>query len=81
MAPLASHYFDNKERYLDIDLGVFDYVLKCIEGPFQGKFFYINTTPNGEIIGGASYYDQIRNPLKLTMYIENCGLSVKHATI
>lgn len=34
IAPLVSNFFDNKDRYLDIDLGVFDFVLKCIDGPY-----------------------------------------------
>lgn len=61
VAPLSSTFFENKDRYLDIDLGVFDFVLRCIDGPYQGKFFYINTSPHGEVIGGASQYNQIKN--------------------
>ena len=33
-APLLTQLSDTKERFLDIDIGVFDYVLRCIEGPY-----------------------------------------------
>lgn len=57
IAPLSQDYFNNNDRYLDIDIGVFDYVFKCVDGPYTGKFFYINTSPHGEIIGGKPDYD------------------------
>jgi hypothetical protein len=53
MAPLVQSFFSLKERYLDVDIGVFDFVLRCIEGPYQGKTLNINTSPNGDLIGGA----------------------------
>jgi hypothetical protein len=53
VAPYSQDCFEPKDRFLDIDIGVYDYVLKCIDGPFQGKFVYLNTSPMGEIIGGA----------------------------
>ncbi len=81
MAPLVSKYFDKREKYLDVDIGVFDYALRCIEGPYIGKVFNVNTSPNGEIIGGASGYDQNRNVERLTLFIENCELQAKHAQI
>lgn len=81
MAPLSQDFFNDNDRYLDIDIGVFDYVFKCIKGPYAGKFFYVNTSPSGEIIGGAKDYNMKRNPEKLTMYIENCDLSPKHLVI
>jgi hypothetical protein len=74
MAPLVSKFFDIREKYLDVDIGVFDFALRCIEGPYVGKVFHVNTSPNGEIIGGASGYDQKRNTEKLTLFIENCDL-------
>ena len=74
MAPLVSRFFDTREKYLDVDIGVFDYALRCIEGPYNGKVFNVNTSPNGEIIGGAPGYDQKRNTERLTLYIENCDL-------
>jgi hypothetical protein len=57
MAPLVSKFFDVREKYLDVDIGVFDFALRCIEGPYVGKVFHVNTSPNGEIIGGATGYD------------------------
>ena len=81
MAPLVSKFYENKEKYLEVDIGVFDYALRCIEGPYSGKVFNINTSPNGEIIGGAPGYDQMRNTERLTLYIENCELQAKHAQI
>jgi hypothetical protein len=75
IAAFSQECYYPKDRFLDIDIGVFDYVLKCIDGPFQGKFFYINTSPLGEILGGSSDYDLANNPDKLTMYIENAELS------
>lgn len=81
MAPLSQTCFLGKEDYHQIDIGVFDYALRCIEGPYRGKFFHINTSPNGETIGGAPGYDKLRNPEKLTMHIDNCQLQKKHANI
>jgi len=81
MAPLIETFFETGERYLDIDIGVFDYVLRCIEGPYIGKTIYINSSPNGEVIGGAPGYNQARNLEKLTLYIENSDLQTKHAHI
>ena len=81
MAPLVSKFYQTKDRFLDVDIGVFDYALRCIEGPYAGKAFNVNTSPNGEIIGGAPGYDQKRNTERLTLYIENSDLQVKHAQI
>ena len=54
----------------------YNYILKCTDGIFHGKFLYINTTPDGELFGSGSpeEYD-------LTMYIESANLSPKHAEI
>ena len=51
-----------------------DYVLRCIKGIFIGRFIYINLTEDGETFGSDPDAD-------LTMYIENSGLSPKHAEI
>lgn len=80
-APYSSEYFEPRDRFLDIDIGVYDFVMKCIEGPFAGKFIHLNTSPLGEVIGGASEYDMTTNPERLTMYIENSGLIEKHVEI
>lgn len=81
MAALSSEFFDIKDKLMDIDIGVIDYVLKCVDGPFYNKFIYINTSSVGETIGGATEYDIAVNPHKITMYIENVELSEKHAEI
>lgn len=57
-----------------VDEIIVDYVLRCIKGIFSGKFIYINLTPEGEIFGSDPNAD-------LTLYIENGGLSPKHAEI
>ena len=51
-----------------------DYVLRCVKGIFGGKFIYINLTSDGEVFGSDPNAD-------LTLYIENGGLSPKHADI
>jgi len=50
--------------------------LRCTDGIFDGKFFYVNTTPDGELFGCGNPDD-----LNLTMYIESANLSEKHAEI
>ena len=58
---------------------MFDYVLRCIDGPYYDKYFHVKTSPGGEVIGGAP--DMVTNPSKLTLYIENCNLQAKHASL
>lgn len=53
---------------------IVDYVFRCIKGIYSGKFIYINLTPEGEVFGSDPEAD-------LTLYIENSGLSPKHADI
>lgn len=36
---------DTKEYY--------NYILKCTDGMFKGRYFYINTTPDGESFGSG----------------------------
>ena len=43
---------------------IYNYLLKCTDGIFEGKFFYINMTPEGELIGGVG------DP-SVSMHIEN----------
>jgi len=74
LAILTDEVLDVKERFVDIDIGVFDYVLKCIEGPFTGRFIYISTAPEGEIVGGED------SP-QLTMLAETADLSPVHFEI
>jgi hypothetical protein len=57
-----------------VDDVIRDYVLRCTKGIFKGKFIYLNLTSDGETFGSDPEAD-------LTMYIENAGLSPKHAEI
>ena len=55
----------------------YNYVLKCTDGNmFEGKFLYINTTPDGELFGSGDPEE-----LDLTMYIESNELSDRHCEI
>lgn len=52
----------------------YHFLLKCTDGLFKGKFFYINTSAEGEIIGSGDYNN-------LTLHIEKANLSDKHCSI
>lgn len=52
----------------------YHFLLKCTEGLFKGKFFYINTSLEGEIIGGGDYTN-------LTLHIEKANLAERHWSI
>ena len=54
----------------------YNYILRCTDGIFLGKFLFINTTPDGELFGAGD-----PDELDLTMYIESANLSDKHAEI
>ena len=56
--------------------GNYNYLLKCTDGIFSGKFLFINTTPDGELFGSGD-----PEKIDLTMYIESADLSEKHAEI
>lgn len=58
-----------------IDAGPVDYVIKCTEGLFCGRFIYVNRTPQGELFGSD------KGDRDITMYIQNAKLSPKHAEI
>jgi len=68
---------ENLERVQmdQIDSGPVDYVVKCTEGLFLGRFIYVNRTPQGELFGSD------KSSKDITMYIENAQLSPKHAEI
>jgi hypothetical protein len=42
------------------------YLLRCTDGIFKGKFLFINVTPDGEVFGSG---DPEQNQ-DITMYIE-----------
>ena len=67
-------FFSHSDNKDDIEEKIVDFVLRCIKGIFKGKFIYLNLTPEGETFGSDPNSD-------LTMYIENAGLSDKHAEI
>jgi len=71
---LVEHRFDSEEKTESIEDPIVDYVLRCIKGIFVGRFIFINLTEEGETFGSEAEGD-------LTMYIENSGLSPKHAEI
>jgi len=68
---------ENLERVKmdQIDSGPVDYVVKCTEGLFNGRFIYVNRTPQGELFGSD------KSSKDITMYIENANLSPKHTEI
>lgn len=57
-------------------MGNYNYLLKCTDGIFSGKFLFINTTPDGELFGSGD-----PEKIDLTMYIESAELSERHAEI
>lgn len=59
----------------DISNGLVDYSIRCLKGIHRGKFFYINLTAEGEIIGGDP------NDTSLTLYMENSNLDNRHIQI
>jgi len=58
-------------------LGNYNYLLKCTDGIFSGKFLFINTTPDGELFGSGDP----EKIAEITMYIESAELSERHAEI
>mmetsp|Transcript_59309 Transcript_59309/g.109627 ORF Transcript_59309/g.109627 Transcript_59309/m.109627 type:complete len:648 (-) Transcript_59309:36-1979(-) len=75
LAPLAVPEELERVQMDQIDSGPVDYVVKCTEGLFAGRFIYINRTPQGELFGSD------RGSSDITMYIENANLSPVHAEI
>lgn len=59
----------------DVVNGLVDYSIRCLKGIHRGKFFYINLTADGELIGGDP------NDASLTLYMENSNLDNKHIQI
>lgn len=53
------------------------YLLRCTQGIFDGKFLYINKTPDGEVFGSGD--PEVNEDI--TMYIESADLSARHAMI
>lgn len=88
LAPSIKEFFANGERFRDLsnnsiltyqflaERGNYNYLLKCTDGIFSGKFLFINTTPDGELFGSGD-----PEKIDLTMYIESADLSEKHAEI
>jgi len=75
LAPLASPENFKKVQMDQIETGPVDYVVKCTEGLFAGRFIYVNRTQQGELFGSDKGSEDV------TMYIENAKLSPKHAEI
>mmetsp|Transcript_5756 Transcript_5756/g.10369 ORF Transcript_5756/g.10369 Transcript_5756/m.10369 type:complete len:656 (-) Transcript_5756:126-2093(-) len=75
LAPVASPKGMERVRMEQISAGPVDFVARCTQGLFAGRFIYINRTPQGELFGSD------RASSDVTMYIENAGLSPSHAEI
>eukprot|EP00929_Paragymnodinium_shiwhaense_P019560 TRINITY_DN13293_c0_g1_i1.p1 TRINITY_DN13293_c0_g1~~TRINITY_DN13293_c0_g1_i1.p1 ORF type:complete len:643 (+),score=136.35 TRINITY_DN13293_c0_g1_i1:218-2146(+) len=75
LAPMAVPESLERVQMDQIDSGPVDYVIKCTEGLFHGRFIYVNRTPQGELFGSDKGCKDI------TMYIENANLSPKHTEI
>lgn len=75
LAPLALPEILEHVPMDQIDTGPVDFVVKCTEGLFAGRFIYVNRTPQGELFGSDKGCKDI------TMYIENANLSPKHTEI
>jgi len=75
LAPLATPETLERVRMDQINAGPIDYVVKCTEGLFAGRFIYVNRTPQGELFGSD------KGSKDVTMYVENANLSPKHAEI
>jgi len=75
LAPLARPEELERVRMDQLSAGPVDYVVKCTEGLFAGRFIYVNRTPQGELFGSD------KGSKDVTMYIENANLSPKHAEI
>merc|ERR1719254_105539 len=75
LAPIASLETLERVQMDQIDSGPVDYVVKCTEGLFSGRFIYVNRTPQGELFGSD------KSSKDITMYIENAQLSPKHTEI
>ena len=85
VALTIDHYFGNGDTFKKLQelqdkdpntRNFYNYILKCTDGMFKGRFLYINTTPDGELFGSGDPEE-----LDLTMYIESASLSDKHAEI
>jgi hypothetical protein len=71
-----SNFFDCFSPPSVAERGNYNYLLKCTDGIFNGKFLFINTTPDGELFGSGD-----PEMIDLTMYIESAELAEKHAEI
>lgn len=75
LAPMAVPETLERVQMDQIDSGPVDYVIKCTQGLFHGRFIYVNRTPQGELFGSD------KGSKDITMYIENANLSPKHTEI
>jgi len=75
LAPIAGPEALDMVQMDQIDSGPVDYVIKCTQGLFSGRFIYVNRTSQGELFGSDKSCKDI------TMYIENANLSPKHTEI
>ena len=80
-------FLENDQDWADIDAGVLDPILKCIQGDFTGRFGFLKRCEpdqeetDGTIIGGQSHYDVVKNPKNLSIYIEDPKMDEVHARL
>ena len=48
---MAKHYSKYKFTLKEIDVGLVNYSLKCVSGPYQHMQVYISLAPEGEVVG------------------------------
>ena len=66
---------DEDVQIKDVVNGLVDYSIRCLKGIHRGKFFYINLTPEGELIGGDP------SDPSLSLFMENSNLDNRHIQI
>ena len=55
-----------KHRITTIDTGPIDFVLKCTDGLFKGRFIYVNRTSQGELFGSDTNQTARTNSAELS---------------
>ena len=75
-ASLIQNFFNERDQFFDIDPGVYDYVIKCIDGIYTGRFLHINQSSKKEVFGCSE------EPASgVTVCIEGAGLSDNHCEV
>ena len=64
MAPLASPKAMERVRMEQLSAGPVDFVARCVQGLFAGRFIYINRTAQGELFGSDRNSNSARRALR-----------------